>query len=383
MRLFILYLTVVGSLHTCQAQYIPSFKKEVIFSEFISEGANVADVDNDGDLDVLAGHYWFENPCWNTHEIREPKTFDYTSGYSLSFLNFVMDVDQDGWVDFICFRSPGEAVHWYQNPQGAERHWKEHLIDSMACNESPMMVDIDSDGRGELVFGNMKHSEMRWYQPPKKPGNTQWQRVIVGESHKEGTQRYSHGLGWGDIDGDSIKDIIVREGWWKVPADPGTVLWTFHSADLGLPCSQMYAYDFDGDGDQDVLSASAHAYGIWWHEQKNTGGKISFESHLIDTSFSQTHGVAFTDLNGDELPDFVTGKRYFAHLGKDPGGNEPAVIYWFEMRRDEDNIPTWTRHDIDDDSGIGIHVVVEDINGDGKKDILNGNKKGIIIFWGE
>jgi hypothetical protein len=145
----------------------------------------------------------------------------------------------------------------------------------------------------------------------------------------------------------------------------------------------MYAYDFDDDGDQDVFSASAHAFGVWWHEQtSDENGRIAFKTHLIDSTHSQTHGVAMVDLNGDNSPDFVTGKRFFAHQGKDPGGLMPAGIYWYESKKGSTGQPYWIRHTIDEDSGVGIHVVVEDINGDGKLDVLNGNKKGVIIFWG-
>ena len=361
----------------------PRFEKEIIYPGFISEGANVADVDRDGDLDILAGHYWFEAPGWQPHEIRRPESFDYTKGYSRSFLNFTMDVNLDGWDDFVCFDFPGAGVYWYENPKGKDRHWTEYLIDSTACNESPMTVDLDGDGRPELVFGNQRRGEMMWFRPPAKPGATAWTGRAIGLPQEEGTRQFSHGLGWGDINGDGIRDIIIREGWWEVPGDLSTFPWTFHPADLGPPCSQMYAFDFDGDGDQDVLSASAHAYGVWWHEQVGESGDIAFRRHLIDTSFSQTHGVAMLDMNGDELPDFVTGKRFFAHQGKDPGGLEPAVLYWFELRRAEDGAPEWIRHTIDEDSGVGIHVVVQDINGDGKPDILNGNKKGVIVFWGK
>ncbi len=371
------------SMVSSQVSQSVTYSKEVIYDEFISEGANAADVDRDGDLDILAGHYWFENPHWQPHEIRSPEEFDYTKGYSHSFLNFAMDVNQDGWIDFICFDFPGRGVYWYENPLGQHRHWKEHLIDSTACNESPMMVDIDGDGRGELVFGNMERGEMMWYRPPSEPGDLSWHGRAIGLSQKEGTQQFSHGLGWGDINGDGIKDIIIRQGWWEVPRDLSQFPWTFHPADLGLPCSQMYSHDFDNDGDQDVLSASAHAYGIWWHEQIPVDDGIIFKRHLIDSSFSQTHGVAFADLNQDGRPEFVTGKRFFAHQGKDPGGLEPAVIYWFSWEQEESGQPEFAKHLIDDNSGIGIHVVVKDINGDGIPDILNGNKKGVIVFWGQ
>jgi hypothetical protein len=145
----------------------------------------------------------------------------------------------------------------------------------------------------------------------------------------------------------------------------------------------MYAYDFDADGDMDIISTSAHAYGIWWYESNGNANDPSFKTHLIDSSFSQTHGVAFVDMNGDQLPDLVTGKRFFAHNGKDPGGLEPAVLFWIEMSRGQDQKPSWILHQIDNDSGVGLHVVVEDIDKDGILDILNANKKGVIVFWGQ
>jgi hypothetical protein len=65
----------------------------------------------------------------------------------------------------------------------------------------------------------------------------------------------------------------------------------------------MYTYDFDADGDNDIVSTSAHVYGIWWYENFSNDNNIAMSRHLIDSSFSQTHGVAFTDMNDDGLPD--------------------------------------------------------------------------------
>src|SRR5690606_1426597 len=107
-------------------------------------------------------------------------------------------------------------------------------------------------------------------------------------------------------------------------------------------------------------------------------GNINFKTHEIDKSFSQTHGVALVDLNKDGHMDFITGKRYFAHNGNDPGEFEPAVICWFEFKPGKN--PTWIKHVIDEDSGVGLHVTVEDINNDGLLDIVTGNKKGVRIF---
>ncbi len=137
----------------------------------------------------------------------------------------------------------------------------------------------------------------------------------------------------------------------------------------------MIVYDFDGDGDNDVLSSSAHRFGIWWHEQTPDGWK----THQIDKSISQTHAVCLADINGDGLADFVTGKRWWAHMGRDPGADMPAVVVWYELRRKAGR-PVWTKHIIDDDSGVGTQFEVADVDGDGLLDVVTSNKKGVYYF---
>lgn len=363
---------------SASAQHKPRFKKHLIHSEFISEGVAVADVNKDGLLDILSGPYWFEAPDWKLHQITTPGTYDYTKEWSDSFLNFATDIDRDGWADLVVFDFPGTGVYWFRNPGTNSGDWPRYQIDSTARNESPMMVDVDGDGSQDLVFGT-GNDQLTWFKPEVTgPGKVSWKRIAISDEKAPGGSTFSHGLGFGDMDQDGRNDVFTTGGWWKAPGDFATSPWKFHTADLGYPCSQMYLYDLDLDGDQDVISASAHNYGIWWHQQ--AFGQTDFARHLIDSTFSQTHGVALEDLNDDGLPDMITGKRFFAHNGKDPGGLEPAVLYWFELKRDEQNNPEWIPHLIDDQSGVGLQVVVQDIIGDDKKDILIANKKGVILF---
>jgi hypothetical protein len=173
--------------------------------------------------------------------------------------------------------------------------------------------------------------------------------------------------------------VLIKDGWWEGPSNPKQPNWVFHKADLGPDCSQMYVMDVNGDGEADVISASAHNYGIWWHEQdKNKQGNIVWELHEISKAFSQSHALTFSDINGDGNTDLVTGKRYFAHNGHDPGANESAVLYWFEFMPGKK--PAWMPHKIDDNSGVGLQVIVQDMNNDKLPDIIVANKKGVFYF---
>ena len=357
------------------------FQKFHLWDEFYTEGITVADVNKDGKTDIVAGARWFEAPDWKVHDIWKHKKFDYTKGYSDSFLNFATDVNEDGWVDLISFDFPGREVYWFENPAGVEALWKRNLIDSVASNESPMMVDVDSDGKNDLVFGNEKLGQMAWFKSSVKSKKVTWKRTPISEQNSKGVGLFSHGLGWGDINKDGVNDVMIRGGWWEAPKDMKTTPWKFHEANLGESCAQMLTYDFDSDGDNDVVSSSAHDYGLWWHEQVfDANKKSSFITHAIDTTFSEAHSLALVDVNKDGLPDLITGKRFFAHQGKGPGGMEPAVIYWFELLKDGRQRPVWVRHLIDDNSGVGIQFEAQDINKDGNLDIVIGNKNGVFYF---
>ena len=191
-----------------------------------------------------------------------------------------------------------------------------------------------------------------------------------------GTRKYSHGLGCGDINGDNRADIVVAKGWYEAPGLPRKGPWKFHAAPFGDKAAHMFVFDIDADGDADVLSSSPHAFGIWWHEQL---GPDKWKSHEIDRSYSQTHSICLADINSDGLPDFVTGKRWWAHGGRDPGGNDPAVMCWYELQREKGRVK-WIRHQFDHQSGVGTQFTVTDVNADGLLDVVTPNKRGVFYF---
>ena len=356
------------------------FKKTTLTPEFISEGVAVADVNNDGVMDIIAGAKWFEGPDWIPHDIyQESAIFSVDSGYSNSMLNFAVDVNQDGWMDYIRVDFPGKEIWWYENPQNQQGYWKQHVISEIQSNESPAFVDIDGDGRPDILCGDPNTNEMVWFRCPSEEGDTEWVRYVISEEGVPGTEIFSHGLGFGDINGDGRGDVIIKDGWWEGPADPTQPQWTFHEADLGENCAQMYVMDVNDDGYPDVVSSSAHGFGIWWHEQgRDSEGNVTWQTHEITNDFSQNHALSLVDINGDGNLDLLSGMRYFAHFGNDPGELNDPVIFWLEFVPGE--TPTWIPYIIDNDSGAGLNNEVVDVNDDGLLDIVVANKKGVFYF---
>ena len=117
-----------------------------------------------------------------------------------------------------------------------------------------------------------------------------------------------------------------------------------------------------------------------WDRRYQIRNKLPAENKY-GAHFSQLHALDLVDIDGDGLKDIVTGKRFWAHGPEgDPEPNAAPVLYWFQLRRNADKTVDWIPHQVDDLSGTGTEVKARDYNGDGKPDILVGNKHGVYVF---
>ena len=373
-----------------------AFQRHQLDDKFRSEGVAAGDFNHDGKLDIAAGFVWYAAPDWKMHVIASkppgdpgallgsPPYFE-PKNYSNSFANFAEDLNGDGWTDLIVVDFPGKQTWWFENPKVSDKEWPAHVCTPVTNNESPQYADIDGDGKRELIAAfspdpaqpDGPERQMAIIRRASDPLQI-WSRQAISTKAAPGTQRYSHGLGVGDVNLDKRLDIVCADGWWEAPASESSGEWKFHKSPFGGAASDIHVYDFDGDGDQDVLTSSPHAFGVWWHENLG-GGDGGWKTHEIDMTFSQNHAVCLADINGDGLQDFVTGKRWWAHAQGDPGVNDPAVFNWFELRR-ENGKASWIRHQFDHNSGPGTQFQVADMNGDGMLDIITSNKKGVHYF---
>ena len=253
-----------------------TWKKTVVDKEFRSEGVAVADFNKDGKMDIFVGDCWYEAPDWKRHVIRRDKPYD-PINYSESFGAFAGDFNGDGWADVMIMPFPGKECFWYENPGKGGGKWKEHVLATSACNETPIYIDLFKNGKKVLVMGwqppgKDDQGELCYFTPGSDPTKLWEKHSISGPSApgKEvpGTRRFSHGLGHGDINGDGRIDILCPDGWWEQPEKIDGQPWKFHRANLGPTCADMYVFDVDGDGNADVISSSAHNTGLWWHQQK-------------------------------------------------------------------------------------------------------------------
>jgi hypothetical protein len=145
----------------------------------------------------------------------------------------------------------------------------------------------------------------------------------------------------------------------------------------------------------DIIIGAAHTYGLVWLKQSvDDQGKRSFEQHWVETDYGQFHTMALGDLNGNGRLDMVTGKRLFAHHGRDVSCWEPLFAFWYEIAPEG-----FTRHPLSFNHlpwipgrseqnpppngaiAVGMKLVIEDMDKDGDNDIVISGKSGLYVFY--
>jgi hypothetical protein len=351
------------------------FRKQLIASES-AESVGIFDVNGDQNPDIISGSYWYEGPSFlNRHLIGQVER---VNEYYDDFATIPLDVDGDEKIDFITGGWFSKTLRWRKNP-GNEKEWP--LLDIVQTGNIETIRAWDVDGNGfEEIVPNTPGSPLIYYtlnrDKSNKPLGTFTKTKVI--------DKHGHGLGFGDINGDGRKDFIISEGWIEAPADRNNESWKFHpDFDLKDASIPIIVADINKDGLNDLISGHGHSYGLHWYEQKKEGNSIKFIKHPIDPFHSQYHTMEWDDIDNDGQMELITGKRYRAHNGKDPGDNESSGLYYFKW-----NGESFTKHVISygpfgEGKGTGIFFRVEDLHKRGRKDIVVAGKDGLYVFFNE
>ena len=133
--------------------YLHDFQRIQLTDRYLSEGANIGDLNRDGVMDVVHGPYWFEGPDFQKkHEIYPPRDQN-RQQYADNFFSWVYDFNGDGWNDVFVVGFPGTPAYVYENPgtSGPDKHWTRHEVFDWVSNESPQFTNLVGDERPELV----------------------------------------------------------------------------------------------------------------------------------------------------------------------------------------------------------------------------------------
>ena len=377
------------------------FREQRLSPFYYNWSAVAADFNHDGKMDVLSGPYLYYGPDFTKfREIYPAETVNPSTEYA-TWVQHAYDFTGDAFPDVVA-TNLGESggAYLFVNPGKEARRWDRYKVVAAMQSEDSLLVDVDGDGKPELVY--VADQTMRYAKPDPANPTGMWGVHVISEKGPWP----AHGIGVGDINGDGRMDIVGADGWWEQPVYGSTgQTWKYHPEAFGRWTrispggATIGVYDVNGDGLNDVVtSLEAHAFGLAWFEQKrSSSGDISFVEHMVmddyNTSnagrvtFSELHGTAVADVDGDGIPDFIVGKRVWSHNDDflDPDVYGPADLYWYKTVRDPHAaggaklVPELVHNS----SGAGSDVLATDLNGDGVIDIVTATKRGLYIFWGQ
>lgn len=176
------------------------------------EGLSLADLDLDGDRDILINGFWFENQTggWVEHKVTD---WHHSSSVAAG------DINADGRPDLILVPSElrGEIfrISWFEALDARIDRWVEHIIslDVEAVYHSLQVSDMDGDGWLDIITAEMHQGvdpdEVIIYL--NRRAGASWDKRVI-------SLKGSHGLQVGDLDGDGRLDVMGAN--WSGPYQP-------------------------------------------------------------------------------------------------------------------------------------------------------------------
>ena len=348
--------------------------KGALWSEHIASvgldthlGARVADMDNDGDLDILGAawdNYQYlrmwrndaaalskdaKRPIWKHLSSKNGNLPAPNVGRQTSTL--ILDIDKDGLNDFVIGGWGDASMVWFRR---SAKGWEKYYIDNQHkfIEAGGAYYDIDGDGDLDILeAASGRGNEIWWWENPYPDfdPNVSWNCYTI----KDSGGKQHHDQIFGDFDGDGKVELVFwnqraqklfiaelpdnpkQAGEW-----PRVEIWSWPKK---FKYEGLAKGDIDLDGKIDLVGG-----GYWF---KHTGG-TSYAANKID-DYGKSRSV---------VGDLIKGGRPEIVLGSGDGVG-PLNLYQWDGQ-------TWIKRTLIDTVDHGHTLQVADIDGDGNLDIF-------------
>lgn len=351
-----------------------------------------ADVDSDGDLDILSASFtdntiaWYENPRINNEELNpDGAGFGFTRrivstgaiNAAAVFAAKVNDPAATGKMDVLSASIGDDKIAWYQNEgvdttgDRPEIKFTEHVITTDRDGARAIFAaDLDGDGDIDVLAASISDDTLAWYENDPTASSRFVEHVI--STTVDGVKSVFAA----DLDGDLDLDIVVAA------EQAGAVYWFENvagqftqrvvSADIAS-ADAVFAIDLDRDGEVDVLSASSVPGStsdndkLAWH--KNDGGiPPGWTENVVASTAEGLNALFLADLDGDMEDDLVAATT-------------SDQIVWYSISGG--NQPTFNRSLVADGVLDARAVFAYDLDNDGDQDVISASARHGIIYWHE
>ena len=391
------------------------FQRQVLLEGFFRQ-LTIADMDSDGDLDLVRDRTLFENAGQQNFVSRTDVAVPALGVGTIS----TTDLDADGDFDLVSSPEPSRngSVIWHE-------HIDKNLFISHVIGDGkvPVVADLNQDGVLDIVYAL---NGLGWYEYDGHETFTQ--HIIANNLHSVDSVFAA------DMDADGDTDILTESSiiFPSETAPDGAILWyendgqqRFSKREVhtktDIPQSvdpedlyqSVVAADIDGDGDMDVLSASAFDNTISWHQNN---GRQTFSERTISNAAPYPMALLARDMDGDGDIDVLAATRddggisWYENVGAsnfvmrsittgleneiriaaqdiDDDGDIDVLatfkaddtVAWFENNGQQG----FSRHLISDSTPDATGVAAADMDGDGDTDVVSAAQKSATIDWHE
>jgi hypothetical protein len=329
-----------------------------------------ADLDNDGDMDLVSSSQDDNTIAWYENNGAETPTFtpstiavSATGAWSV----YAADMDNDGDMDIVSASKTDDTIAWYENDGAADPSWVAADIDTNATGaRSVYIADLDNDGDMDIVSASYNDNSIAWYENDGA-ANPTWSAVNIDTTASGATSVFA-----ADLDNDGDLDILASS------ANDNTIAWYENdggvnptwsvsviaiSADLPI---LIFASDMDNDGDIDIVSASKTDNTIAWYENDGAANP-SWTAADIATNAANASAVFVADMDNDGDMDILSASQ------------DDDTIAWYE--NDGAANPSWTAADIVTNIGGANFVFAADLDNDGDMDIVSTALNDDSVTW--
>ncbi len=157
----------------------PAFRRHVINSESTYSPAPCSMSMRDGLLDIVSGGCWYAAPTWEKRFLRDVEEI---RGRFDDYSNLQFDVNGDGHFDTISCNYRSESIYWVQHPGAnvdAGVAWERHVAATPGTMETGRLVDIDGDGRLDVLPNGTKFAAW-WNIEPGSNSEVESLRTAAG-----------------------------------------------------------------------------------------------------------------------------------------------------------------------------------------------------------